>query len=189
VRAARRTRHGEPRRQIEQIAGEAVDMETHDAADILAQVIAAIAAGLAGAAGERAVHHHRRARLERRDVCPDSDDLARGLGADHQWHLALGEGHAAPAPHVDVVECNRLAADLPLVGAGRRRLGRLDAFELAVGEKGERAHAPGHVGSRPSTSETFWPPKPNELESAWRTLASRATLGTTSSGIAGSGTW
>ena len=43
-------------------------------------------------------------------------------------------------------------------------------------------------GLAASTSETFWPPKPNEFEIAWRTLASRATFGTTSSGMAGSGT-
>src|SRR5262249_8155506 len=48
-----------------------------------------------------------------------------------------------------------------------------------------RRHA---AGSRPMTSDTFWPPNPNELDTAWRTLASRATFGTTSSGIVGSGT-
>src|SRR5437660_2861276 len=45
-----------------------------------------------------------------------------------------------------------------------------------------------YPGSRPITNDAFWPPNPKELESAWRTGASRATLGTTSSGIAGSGT-
>ena len=48
--------------------------------------------------------------------------------------------------------------------------------------------SPVTAGSRPITSETFCPPKPNELEMACRTLASRALFGTTSSGIAGSGT-
>src|SRR5262245_20561865 len=43
-------------------------------------------------------------------------------------------------------------------------------------------------GSRPKTSETFCPPNPNEFEIACRSAASRATFGTTSSGIVGSGT-
>ena len=49
-------------------------------------------------------------------------------------------------------------------------------------------HDIGHAGSLVITRQTFWPPKPNELEMARVTLASRATFGTTSSGIAGSGT-
>ena len=49
---------------LTQVAGEAVDMEAHDAGDVFAQVVAALAAGLAGAAGQRAIHHHRVAGLE-----------------------------------------------------------------------------------------------------------------------------
>ena len=72
--------------------------------------------------------------------------------------------------------------------AGRRRGRDVGQLELAVGEqRAARASVGGHAGSRPITSETFCPPKPNELEMAWRTLASRATFGTTSSGIAGIG--
>ena len=52
----------------------------------------------------------------------------------------------------------------------------------------ERAAPERYAASRLITSDTFWPPKPNEFESAWATLASRAAFGTTSSGIAGSGT-
>ncbi len=52
---ARGDRHDEPRRHVDEVAGEAVDMEAHDAADVFAQIIAALAAGLAGAAGQRAV--------------------------------------------------------------------------------------------------------------------------------------
>src|SRR5262249_18505617 len=135
------------------------------------------------------IHHHRGAGLEGGHVRTHGDDLAGGFRADDERHLAFGERHAAPAPDVDMIERDRLDADLHLAGGGRGRRGNLDAFQLAVGEKGERWHAPGHAGSRPSTSETFWPPKPKELDSTWVTLASRATLGTTSSGIAGSGTW
>ena len=54
----------QPRRHVEQVAGEAVDMEAHDAGDVLAEIVAALAAGLADAAGQRAIHHHRVAGLE-----------------------------------------------------------------------------------------------------------------------------
>ena len=54
-----RDRDHQPRRQVDQFAGEAVDMEAHDAPHILAQIVAAFAAGPAGAAGERAIHHDR----------------------------------------------------------------------------------------------------------------------------------
>ena len=39
----------------------------------------------------------------------------------------------------------------------------------------------------PNMSDTFWPPKPNELDIANDIPTSRAMLGTTSNGIAGSG--
>ena len=76
--------------------------------------------------------------------------------------------------------------------AGRRE--RLDDGGAEAASAAGDEHAPPagdchHAGSRASTSDTFWPPKPNELEIAWRMRASRATFGTTSSGIAGSGTW
>src|ERR1700741_2835422 len=158
-------------------------MEAHDAADVFAQVVASVAAGLAEAAGQRPIHHHMIAGLEGAHIRADGCDLAGGFGAHDERHLALGERHAAPAPDVDVIERDRLDADLHLAGAGRRRWGCLDTLELAISEERERPHAPRHAGSRPSTSETFWPPKPKELESACRTLPSRATLGTTSSGI------
>ena len=48
------------------------------------------------------------------DVRADRGDLAGGLRADDQRQLALGEGHAAPAPDVDVIERDRLDADLHL---------------------------------------------------------------------------
>ncbi len=44
-----------------------------------------------------------------------------------------------------------------------------------------------YPGSAPSTRQTFCPPKPNELEIACATVASRATFGTQSTGSAGSG--
>src|SRR4051794_10094445 len=175
------------RRQVDEVAGKAVDMETHDAADVLAEIVAALAAGLADAAGEPAVHRHRCAGSKAAHLRTDRSDFAGGLRAHDQRQHALGESHAAPAPDVDVIERHRLDADLHLAGARWRRRRDLAQFQLTVAEQGERAHGrSGHAA--PSTSVTFWPPKPNELESAWRTVASRATFGTTSSGIDGSGT-
>src|SRR5262245_1155240 len=162
-------------------------MEAQDAADVFAQVVATVAAGFADAASQRPIHHHGLAGPEGAPIRPYSRDLAGSFGAYDERHLALGERHAAPAPDIDMVERNCPDADLHLAGARRRRRRDLDALELAIGEESERPHAPRHAGSRPSTSETFWPPKPKELESACRTLPSRATFGTTSSGIAGSG--
>ena len=45
----------EPRRHVDEIAGEAVDVKAHDAGDVFAQIVAALAAGLADAAGQRAI--------------------------------------------------------------------------------------------------------------------------------------
>ena len=61
---AGRHRDDQPRRHVEEFAGEAVDVKAHDAGDVFAQIVAAFAAGLAGAAGEGAIHHHRIAGLE-----------------------------------------------------------------------------------------------------------------------------
>ena len=72
----------------------------------------------------------------------------------------------------------------------RHRLGgvakaRLGAKEQAVHGCKRRA---GQAGSRVRISTAFWPPKPNEFDMTAVTRASRAVLGTTSKGIAGSGT-
>ena len=139
-------------------------MKAHNAGDVLAQIIAALLAGLAGAAGQRAIHHHRVAGLEIRHAVADRGDFARGFGADHERHLALGESHAAEAPDIDVVERDRLDRDLHLAGRGRRRGRDLCQFKLAVAKKRERADRCTHAGSRPMMSDTFCPPKPNELE-------------------------
>ena len=182
-------RNHQPRRHVQAIAGKAVDVEAHDAGDVLAEIVAALAAGLAGAAGQRAVHHHRIAELEAGHAVADRGDLARGLGADHQRQLALGKRHAAEAPDVDMVERDRLDRDLHLArprAAAAAACSR--SSSLRSRDERERADGRGHAGSRPITSDTFWPPKPNELEMTCRTLASRASFGTTSSGIAGSGT-
>ena len=163
-------------------------MKAHHAADILAQIVAALAASLADATGQRAIHDNRIAGLKLRDVGANGGDLSGRLGTDHERHFALGKSHAAPAPYVDVIERDCPHADLHFARGRRGRRRQLGNFELAVGDERECPHAPGHVGSRPITSETFCPPKPKELDNTCRTLASRATFGTTSSGMAGSGT-
>src|SRR5262249_45390465 len=79
------------------------------------------------------------------------------------------------------------------VTAGRRK--RLDNGGAQAASAAGDEHAAyalrwrHQAGSRAITSETFWPPKPNELEMTLRIRASRATFGTTSSGMVGSGTW
>src|SRR5580704_454746 len=189
-------------------------MKAHDAGDVFAQIIAALAAGLAVAAGQRAVGHHAVAHLARGDIAADRNNLARRLDTDDQRQLALGKRHAAPAPDVDVVETDGLDAQLHFAGRRSRGRGDVEQLDLAVADQSERTHAPslpspacgggkggggravahdrvrgaGHAGSRVMTRQTFWPPKPNELEMARRTFASRALFGTTSSVIAGSGT-
>jgi hypothetical protein len=107
-------------------------VESHDAGDRLAKVVPPLAAGWAGPAGQGAVHHHRLARREFRHVRPERGDLARGLGANHERQPALGEGHAAKAPDVDVVEPDGPHADLDLTRAGRRRGVDVVETEVAV---------------------------------------------------------
>ncbi len=104
--------------------------------------------------------------LKPRHAGADRGDLAGRLGADDQRQLALGEGHAAQAPDVDMVERDRLDADLHLAGGrAAAAAARSTQFELAVGDECERAHAcPSRRFAGRCTSETFWPPKPNELE-------------------------
>ena len=107
--------------RLTQLAGEAVDVEAHDAGDVLAEIVAALPAGLAMAAGLGAVHGHRIAGLEPGHALADRRDLARRLDADGLGHLALGEGHAAKAPDVEIVQRERPHPHLDLARAGRRR--------------------------------------------------------------------
>src|SRR3984885_10213560 len=132
--------HHEPRRHVDEIAREAVDMEAHDAADVLTQIVAAFLAGFALAAGQRAIGDDAVADLGGGHVRPHGDDFARGFDADDQRQLALGESHAAPAPHIDVVEPDRLDADLHFAWAGRGRGVDVDDLNLAVAGEREGAH-------------------------------------------------
>src|SRR5690606_11011037 len=58
----------------------------------------------------------------------------------------------------------------------------------AAGDEDAPCGFAAHAGSAAKTRQVFCPPKPKELESTRPTFASRATFGTTSSGIVGSGT-
>ena len=93
--------------------------------------------------------------LKRSTPAPTCSNFAGGFRADHQRQLPLGEGHAAKAPEVEVIERDRLDAHLHLAVAGRRRIGHVGEFELAVGDQAECAHGvflvlviPGRDGSR-----------------------------------------
>ena len=185
-----RHRDDEPRRQVQPVAREAVDVEAHDAGDVFAQIVAALAAGLAGAAGQRAVHHHRIAGLERR-VTPSPTAAISPAASAPTTSGSLRLANAMPRkPQTSMwLSATALTAICTSPAAGGGGAGTSAQFELAVRNQRQRAHRSRHAGSRPITSDTFCPPKPNELEMAWRILASRAAFGTTSSGIAGSGTW
>ena len=128
--------------------------------DVFAEIVAPGAAGLAGAAGQRAVHHDGIAGREARDAGAHRGDFARRLGADDERQLALGERHAAIAPDVDVIERDRPHAHLHLAGAGRRGCVDLDELDLAVSDEGERAHplSPGFL--RPSAVDAYRRGKP-----------------------------
>ena len=121
---ARRGRDQQPRRQVDLLLREAVEMEAMHAADIFTKIVAALPAGPAQAAGARAVDRDQLARRKAGHARTDRLDLAGGLRADSQRQLAFGEGHAAPAPHIDVVERNRL--DPKRDFAERRRWRRRD---------------------------------------------------------------
>ena len=143
VAEAHAVRHGndQPRRHVDEVARESVGVKAHHAGDVFAEIVAPLAAGFASAAGEPAIGNDAIARLERGDAIADRRDLAGGFDADDERKLALGERHAAPAPHVEMIEPDRLDADLHLALSRRGRLRHLDQFELAVGNKRQRTHS------------------------------------------------
>src|SRR5437868_5898047 len=113
-------------------------MEAHDAGHVFAEVVAAGAAGGAGAAGQPAEHDDDLTRLEAGDAGADGSDLAGRLGADHKRILALGEGHAAIAPDVEVIERDRADADLDLARARWGRRGDVEHLKLLFLDEAER---------------------------------------------------
>jgi len=127
-------------RQVHGFAGKAVEMETMHAADMLAQIVTAFAAGAAKAAGARTIDRNKLAGQEVGNAGANSINHAGGFRTDHQRHLALGKCHAAPAPHVDVVERDGLDAYRHLADAGGRRGSDVGDFKAAVIEKLQGAH-------------------------------------------------
>jgi hypothetical protein len=148
-----RDRDNQARRKVDEIAGETVDVESLDPLHILAQVVAAFAAGAAMAASDCAVHHHGIARRQAGYVSPDRGDFSSRLRANDERKRALGKRHAAKGPHVNVVECHGADADLDLVRPRRRRRPKLAKLKFAIGDKGECAHQyPGPVRPVPGPS-------------------------------------
>ena len=123
-----------------ELAGETVDMKAKDTRDVLAEIVAAFTAGLASPAGQRAVHGDRIADLESRDAGTNNRDLAGGFRAHHQRQLALGEGHAAVAPDVDVIETDGAHANLDFVGRGGSGRVDLGDFQLAIAQQTQCTH-------------------------------------------------
>jgi hypothetical protein len=132
--------HHQPRGHVDEIAGKPVDVETHDALHVLAQIVAALAACGAVAAGQSAIHHHTIAGPQILDPCPNRGDFPRGLRADDQRQLAPGESHAAVSPEIDVVERDGLHPHLHFARRGRRRFGAFGKLQLAIGDEDEGAH-------------------------------------------------
>ena len=92
----------QPRRHVDEIAREAVDVEAHDAARRSSQRLSRPsrqALQVPQVSAPYITTGSPGARLG--DAGADRGDLARGLGADDERQLALGERHAAKAPEVD----------------------------------------------------------------------------------------
>ena len=94
----------------------------------------------------RAVHHDLLPGEEARHALAHGGDLAGGLDAGDLRHLALGEGHAAKTPDVEIVQGERLDAHLDFARCGRRRGFELGDAKVAVAEKLQGAHE--HVRGR-----------------------------------------
>jgi hypothetical protein len=127
-------------RQIDQVARETVDVKAHNAADVLAQIIATFAASRASPAGHGAIHHDLVAGLKACNACAGLSNLAGSFGAHHERQLPLRESHAAETPQVEMIECHRFDADLNLAFAGRGRWRYVGEFKLAVGNQSQRTH-------------------------------------------------
>lgn len=115
-------------------------MEAHHARDVFAKVVAPLLTGAAAAAGQRAVGHDRIADGEPLDALADRRDLTRRLRADGERQLALGEGHAAKAPHVDEVEADRPDPNLHFARSRRGRRLDLGEAQISVAEELEGLH-------------------------------------------------
>ena len=128
-------------RHIDELAREPVDVKAHDALDVFAKVVAALATGLACAAGEGTIHDDAIADLEGINPRPERGDLTGRLDTDDQRKfLPAGERHPAVAPQIQVIEADRPHAHLHLAGGRWWRIRQHDEFELAVGDESKRSH-------------------------------------------------
>src|SRR3974390_1947352 len=151
-------------------------MEAHDAADVLAKVIAPVAAGRAMAACHRTVHDDIITGSETRSVLADSCDLSRRFGTDHKRQLALRKGHSAISPEVEVIERDGFNANLDLAIAGRRRRWDVGKFKLAVGDQPQGTHgglARAAVRPAQGPSPAKRSGRQSRTSSKWRGAASR----------------
>src|SRR5437899_2694843 len=100
------------RRQAHVLGGQPIAVASHDAAigDVLAEILLAAQAGRAMPADHPGIEHHPIARLAVGHTRPRRGDLARPLDAGDDGQLALGKGHTAKAPEVDVIEGHGLHA-------------------------------------------------------------------------------
>src|SRR5262249_38720160 len=115
-------------------------MKTHDAADILAEIVAALLAGHTPPAGHCPVHYDLVARPKSCDALADRGYFPGSLGAHHKRQLPLGEGHAAKAPQVKMIERHRLDSNLHVALAWQGRWRYVGKFKLAVGDQSQRTH-------------------------------------------------
>ena len=176
--------HQKPRILVHQLLREAIQMETLHATNIFAKIIAPFATCLADAASRRAIGRDMIANLPARHSRTNSDNLPNRFRANRQWQIALGEGHAAKAPDINMVQRDGANTKLHFMrGRWRRwRHGFQAQIPITMQAKGA------HHGAALSSRQTFCPPKPKELDSTWRKPETlRASFGTTSSPSVGSG--
>ena len=137
---AGRGRNQETRRQVHLLLREAIEMEAVYAGDMFAEIVTALAAGTAEAAGARAVDRDELTGQNIRHAGAHRFDDAGGFRADDERHLALGERHAAPAPDIDMVQRNRLDAQRHLAGTRGVRFRQVGDLKLAVIDQLQSAH-------------------------------------------------
>jgi carboxylesterase type B len=176
--------HQKPRILVHQFLREAIQMETLHAANIFAKIVAPFATRLADAAGRRAIGRDMIADFPARHGRTKGSDFADRFRAHRQRQVALGEGHAAKAPNINMVQRHGANAKLHLMRGRWRRWRHGFQPQIAIPMQTKGAH---HCAAL-STRQTFCPPKPKELDSTWRKPETRrASFGTTSNPSVGSG--
>jgi hypothetical protein len=95
---------GDAGRNVDPLLQESVAVEAIHVGLGFAEVVAPLEAGRAVSAGLGAIECDHVAAEQGLDGIADGDHLARRFGSENDRQLTLGEGHAPPAPHVDVIE-------------------------------------------------------------------------------------